>query len=89
MSQETEYDSRRYSQDRPKSCEFCFFWVGKKHGCELPQCYYLLPEEAKAQPADVHKEEGCRSCPYGRHSPCIGYCLVKIMREMKVGRYAG
>ena len=60
MSQETEHDSRRYSQDKPESCEFCYFWAGKKYGCELPQCYYLLPEEPKAQTAGVHKEEGCR-----------------------------
>ncbi len=25
---------------------------------------------------------GCQGCPYGRHSPCIGYCLKKILREM-------
>ena len=88
MSQETEQDSRRYSQDKPKSCEFCFFWAGKKHGCELSQCHYLLPEEPEIRTPTVHKEESCGSCPYGRHSPCIGYCLVKIMRELKVGRYA-
>ncbi len=87
MSQEAEHDKRRYSQDKPKSCEFCYFWAGKKSGCELPQCYYLLPEP-EPQASSVHNAEGCKSCPYGRHSPCIGYCLVNIMRELKVGRYA-
>lgn len=88
MSKETELDTRRYSQDKPKSCEFCYFWAGKKYGCELPQCYYLLPEKPEPQTSSVHKAESCQSCPYGRHSPCIGYCLVKNMRELKVGRYA-
>ena len=42
------------------------------------QCYYLLPEEPE-------KEEGtCEGCPYGKHAPCIGFCLLKIVRELKI-----
>ena len=25
----------------------------------------------------------CEGCPYGRYSPCIGYCLQKILLEIK------
>lgn len=28
----------------------------------------------------------CESCPYGRNFPCIGYCLRKILLEMKQKR---
>ena len=37
----------RYAEDKPKSCKYCYFWGGKKKGCELGEdkCYYLLPEE--------------------------------------------
>ena len=75
-----------YSQDKPKDCKYCYFWSGKKYGCELKSCYYCLPNElTKQQSVDI---VSCKGCPYGRHSPCIGYCLVKIMQELKVGRYA-
>ena len=38
----------------------------------------LLPEEPE-------KEEGtCEGCPYGKHAPCIGFCLLKIVRELKI-----
>lgn len=50
----------------------------QKKGCELKECYYLLPEE---EPEETAAESACSSCPYGKVTPCIGYCLVKIMRE--------
>lgn len=70
----------RYSEDKPRSCKFCYFSQGWKHTCSLEQCYYLLPEE--------EKPTGCSACAYGRHTPCIGTCLVKNMQELKVGPYA-
>lgn len=79
-------DSPQYSQDKPKSCEYCFFWHGKRYGCELKDCHYLISEESE-QKQDTD-EISCDGCPYGKYSPCIGYCLMKIMRELKVGRYA-
>ena len=47
----------------------------------MTECYYrLLPEEPFEE-----KEETwcCEGCPYGRYSPCIGYCLQKILLEIK------
>ena len=31
------------------------------------------------------RKNGCskEECPYGRYSPCIGYCLQKILLEIK------
>lgn len=28
------------------------------------------------------KPEKCRNCPYGRDSPCIGWCTKKILQEL-------
>ena len=68
----------RFSEDKPGNCAGCYFWNRKKKVCTQERCYYLLPEEA----ADANVGD-CGGCPYGRVSPCIGYCLLKILREMR------
>ena len=33
----------KYAEDRPKDCRYCYFWSGKKKGCDLggeENCYY-------------------------------------------------
>ncbi len=69
-------EKRRYAEDKP-DCAYCYFRK-KKGACRLKKCYYLLPEKPEKG------EETCEDCPYGKHSPCIGYCLLKIVREMKM-----
>lgn len=66
----------RYSEDKPKDCRFCYFWKDKKTGCELGRenCFYRLNDEKQISE--------CGSCPYGRASPCIGWCTRKILKEM-------
>lgn len=74
-------DNQKYAEDKPKDCSYCYFWNSQKNGCSKEECYYLLlPEESFEE-----KEEtwGCEGCPYGRYSPCIGYCLQKILLEIK------
>lgn len=87
---------RRYAPDKPKECKHCYFWKGKRKGCGRKECYYLLSEGSNESGA-VHEnlpmpesgeKKSCLGCPYGRHSPCIGYCLRKIMREMKEKKQA-
>ena len=69
-------EKQRYEEDKP-DCAYCYFRK-KKGVCGLEKCYYLLPEEPE-------KEEGtCEGCPYGKHAPCIGFCLLKIVRELKI-----
>ena len=88
--------NRRYAPDKPKECKHCYFWKGKQKGCSQKECCYLLPEDSKepgeAQgnlPMPKSGENGnCLGCPYGRHSPCIGYCLQKIMWEMREKKQA-
>ncbi|MCD8249308.1 MAG: hypothetical protein LUC60_05595 [Lachnospiraceae bacterium] len=72
----------KYAEDKPKDCTYCYFWLGGRKGCRIDTCFYL--EESEEDGADP--DESCEGCPYGRDAPCIGYCLRKIMREMKVGR---
>ena len=74
-------DNQKYAEDKPKDCSYCYFWNSRKNGCSKEECYYrLLPEEPFEE-----KEETwcCEGCPYGRYSPCIGYCLQKILLEIK------
>lgn len=63
-----------FAEDKPKECRFCYFWNGKKAGCELggdDNCYYRIAEKSR---------EKCDSCPYGQHSPCIGWCTCGILK---------
>lgn len=88
--------SRRYAADKPGECRYCYFWNGRRKCCGQRECYYLLPEEipkAEKEPEELSQQYpvgtgDCQSCPYGRHSPCIGYCIRKIMLEMKQKRQA-
>ena len=34
----------RYAEDKPKSCEYCYFWNEKKKECRQMRCFYQLPE---------------------------------------------
>lgn len=75
---ERKADNQRFSQDKPGNCAGCYFWNKKEKACTEERCYYLLPEKRP------DGESGnCGNCPYGRCSPCIGYCLLKILQEMR------
>ena len=89
-------NSQRYAPDKPDECKHCYFWKGKRKGCSQKECYYLLQEEKQEPEAvpgkpSLRKSGGagtCPECPYGKHSPCIGYCIKKIMQEMKEKKQA-
>lgn len=71
------------STDKPDDCIYCYFWQEKKGCCEREVCYYQIPQRNEPEPDSDKKTGDCRFCPYGRHSPCIGYCLAKILMERK------
>lgn len=74
---------RKYdSEYKPRFCNYCYYWKSRKAGCELDQCYYLLPEEKK----EPKNESECDGCPYGKHQPCIGYCIKQLLKEVKEER---
>lgn len=66
----------KFSEDKPKDCRYCYFWSGKKKRCSLGRenCYYKVSEKT------VKKSE-CNNCPYGKHSPCIGWCTKKVLSK--------
>lgn len=76
----------RYAADKPKDCRYCYYWGGRNKGCELGEknCYYILPDK-KAE----KKKSACDGCPYGKVSPCIGFCLRSIMQEHNQKKEAG
>lgn len=72
----------RYTEDKPKSCEYCYFWNEKKKECRQMRCFYQLPEKPP-DPDPAHRFwVPCKGCPYGRN-PCIGYCMAKILKEQR------
>ncbi|MCD8126728.1 MAG: hypothetical protein LUD82_04410 [Clostridiales bacterium] len=39
-------------------------------------CAYLIREEAPAE------HSRCDGCPYGKYSPCIGWCTVDVINAV-------
>lgn len=70
----------RYAEDKPKSCDYCYFQSPVAGTCELDARFYLLPETGLEPGKDG---EGCACCPYGRDRPCIGFCTKKLLMEMQ------
>ncbi len=86
-------DNQRYADAKPSECIYCYFWKEKRKSCGRSECYYLLSDEEMGseevlQP-DSEEVWDCESCPYGRNFPCIGYCLRKILLEMKEKKRMG
>lgn len=71
----------RYAEDKPKSCDYCYFKSPASGACELDACFYLLAETGLEPEKDG---EGCTGCPYGRNRPCIGFCMQKLLMEMQM-----
>ena len=83
LDEKAVLEGRSYEADKPWSCKYCYFWEGKKKGCGLDECYYLLPEDvAGADARKPPKLGNCSRCPYGKYSPCIGYCIARIYYEV-------
>lgn len=80
-------DSRRFADVKPSKCTYCYFWKEKEKSCRRTECYYLLSDEEMGSEemlrSDSEEVWDCESCPYGRNFPCIGYCLRRILLEMK------
>lgn len=67
-----------HTNDKPQDCRCCYFWK-KLEGCTFrgdTGCFYIPAEKASAAVSE------CDGCPYGRASPCIGWCTKKLLIEM-------
>ncbi len=60
-----------YENGKPSHCRYCYFYI--KRRCSLAVCYYERP--APRKPVSE-----CDGCPYGAHSPCIGWCTKEALR---------
>lgn len=78
------------------SCEYCLYWHGEKKGCTYQDgcCCYVPQHPSRKDGQDViypsippvpvaHSE--CDDCPYGRASPCIGWCTKELLKSIKYG----
>ena len=45
---------RKYSDEKPWSCKYCYWWGGRKKGCIEKQCYYLLPPKDQGRKGVVN-----------------------------------
>ena len=60
---------RRYEEDKPRDCRYCYYWAGRVRGCSRKECWYLIPLPEK--PKKEFDENGvpildCRTCAYGK-----------------------
>ena len=71
----------RYAEDKPKDCQYCYWWGGKNRGCTLREenCYYIIPVKTKK------KQSPCEGCPYGKNGPCVGFCMKEILHSSRKG----
>lgn len=55
----------------------------------LDECYYLISADGSVKESKPPMVGNCSRCPYGKHSPCIGYCIAKLQYEMKERKKQG
>ena len=82
------------------SCRYCLYWKGKKTGCIYPSgCCCPIPQKPpvrNGQPVIYPKEQEdspakteCDGCPYGRDSPCLGWCTKQVMKSLGFAKERG
>ena len=85
QSEKAHLPGRKYEEDKPRDCRYCYYWGGRNKGCTQKECWYLIPLPVKPEPtfdANGVPIPNCKTCAYGRLEPCIGYCIAKIEREV-------
>ncbi len=72
-------------------CHYCLYWKGKKVGCTYEDgCCCPVPQkpprrngvEMDYSMTEQSPISECVGCPYGRDSPCIGWCTKEVMRSV-------
>ena len=76
---------RRYEEDKPRDCRYCYYWAGRIRGCSRKECWYLVPLPEK--PKKEFDENGvpvlgCRTCAYGKQGHASG-----IVSRRSSGKY--
>lgn len=77
---------REYIEDKPADCRYCYFGDVDDPHCAYDandnECYYSLTEQSNIK---LSIKNECANCPYGLHSPCIGWCTREILRSIRKG----
>ena len=76
-----------YASDKPSDCAYCYFFSARRKKCKRKECFYRISSPPLRR--KVTHWEPCEGCPYGKHTPCPGYCIVKAMKEVKEHRNTG
>ena len=69
-------------------CRYCLYWKGLRKGCtyekgcccDIPQ----TPPNKPPLPQPTVTVSECNNCPYGRDSPCIGWCTKDVVRAVSL-----
>lgn len=75
-------DRKRFAPDKPQDCRTVIFGISGNVDVQKIACL-LLPEVKQDHGGKNGNLGNCSTCPYGKHSPCIGFCLQKILTEMR------
>ena len=67
-------------------CRYCLHWKGLRKGCAYEKgcCCDIAqkPQSKLPLPQPTVTVSECDNCPYGRDSPCIGWCTKGLMRAV-------
>lgn len=76
-------DKPKYREDKPIFCRYCYWWNDLKRQCGLKQCHYQIKTKKKMEDVSKNRYGDCNYCQYGKHAPCIGFCILKLRKEVK------
>ena len=76
------------------SCEYCLFWKGRKVGCmysdgcccpvaQKPPVRFGVQIQYPEIEHTIASQPKCDGCPYGRDTPCIGWCTKELLRSVR------
>ena len=99
----TDYTGR-FTFDKPAHCRSCYWWDRPSAVCRrggVENCAYLVwpenPGKTGVGSDDAPAGSSCTgkpgpySCigrPYGKHHPCVSFCMKKVLAEWRAERGA-
>ena len=78
-----------YASDKPSDCAYCYFFSAGRKKCKRKECFYRISSPPLRR--KVTHWEPCEGCPYGKHTPCLGYCIDEfhlLLKEEQTASYS-